>query len=86
MVPPASATTQFCAGAPSDAGLAAAYNWSFAGVGVRAATEMCDKMRARIHETALAYAVAADGRLWVRSCSAKSPSLTTSTPRAMSRR
>ena len=30
-------------------------------------------MRARIHETALAYAVAADGRLWVRSCSAKSP-------------
>jgi hypothetical protein len=66
-------TTQFCAGEPSDAGLAAAYNWSFDGVGVRAADEMCDKMRVRIHETALVYAVAADGRLWVRSCSAKSP-------------
>ena len=50
--PPASATTQFCAGEPSDAGLAAAYNWSFDGVGVRAADEMCDKMRVRIHETA----------------------------------
>ena len=73
MDPPASATTQFCAGEPSDAGLAAAYNWSFDGVSVRAADEMCDKMRVRIHETALIYAVAADGRLWVRSCSAKAP-------------